>query len=117
MTPAQQAAYTVQAFQRAQAEWPWVGEMNVWFFKRPTDQERGEAWYYFRLLEPDFEEMPAFTALSTYMNNPTTHQITPRSPFWYTWNRIRPTLAAIVGGLFFFLLLRALEVGGMRGER
>ncbi|MCB8954516.1 MAG: cellulase family glycosylhydrolase [Ardenticatenales bacterium] len=117
VTPAQQAAYTVQAFQRAQAEWPWVGEMNVWFFKRPTDQERGEAWYYFRLLEPDFEEMPAFTALSTYMNNPTTHQITPRSPFWYTWNRIRPTLAAIVGGLFFFLLLRALEVGGMRGER
>ncbi len=108
VTLAQQAAYSVQAFQRAQAEWPWVGVMNVWFFKRPTDLEQGAAWYYFRLMEPDFEPMPAFTALSNYMNSPAAAQVTPRPAFWYIWPHWRPTLAAIVGGLLFFLLLHAL---------
>ena len=108
VTLAQQAAYTVQAFQRAQAEWPWIGVMNVWFFKRATDLEKGEPWYYFRLMEPDFEAMPAFTTLAHYANTPAAQQVTPRPAFWYTWGRWRPTLAAVVGGLLFFLLLHAL---------
>lgn len=108
VTLAQQAAYTVQAFQRAQAEWPWVGVMNVWFFKRATELEQGESWYYFRLMEPDFEAMPAFAALADYMNSPAALQAPPRPAFWYAWAHLRPTLAGVVGGLLFFLLLRAL---------
>ncbi|MBN1658035.1 MAG: hypothetical protein JXA93_06515, partial [Anaerolineae bacterium] len=45
-TEEQQARYAVEAFQRAQQEWPWLGVINVWFFKRASDAERDQAWYY-----------------------------------------------------------------------
>lgn len=37
VTEAQQARYAVEALERVQREWPWVGMVDVWFFKRPTD--------------------------------------------------------------------------------
>lgn len=64
----QQARYAVEAYQRAQEEWPWMGVMNYWFFKRATDAETDQAFYYFRLVEPDFTPLPAYAALSSYAN-------------------------------------------------
>jgi len=58
----QQARYAVQAYQRAQQEWPWMGVMNYWFLRRPSDAERNQAWYYFRMVEPDFQPLPVFDA-------------------------------------------------------
>jgi len=66
----QQARYLAQAFQRIQKEWPWVGVANVWFFKRPTDRERDQAWYYFRLVEPDFTPLPVYEAIKEYAHRP-----------------------------------------------
>jgi polysaccharide biosynthesis protein PslG len=66
VTPEQQARYVVDAFRRTQEEWPWVGVVNVWFFKRATDTETDQAMYYFRLVEPDFTPMPAYDALAEY---------------------------------------------------
>ena len=66
----QQARYAVQAYQRAQEEWPWMGVMNYWFFKRATDAETGQAFYYFRLVEPDFSPLPVYAALRVYANQP-----------------------------------------------
>jgi len=63
VTEEQQAHYAVQAYQRAQQEWPWMGVMSYWFFRRPSDLERGQAWYYFRMLEPDLTPMPVYEAL------------------------------------------------------
>jgi hypothetical protein len=63
VTAEQQARYAVLAFQRAQQEWPWVGVINVWFFKRATDTETDQAMYYFRLVEPDFTPLPVYHAL------------------------------------------------------
>ncbi|MEA3346276.1 MAG: hypothetical protein U9Q78_08595 [Chloroflexota bacterium] len=63
VTPEQQARYVVEAYQRAQAEWPWVGVVNFWFFKRASDAERDQAWYYFRMMEPDFTPLPVYDAL------------------------------------------------------
>ena len=60
---AQQAEYDVLAYQRAQAEWPWMGVINYWFFKRATDAEAAQPMYYFRLVDPDFTPMPAYAAL------------------------------------------------------
>lgn len=57
------AEYTVRAFERMAAEWPFVGVGFVWHFRRP-DREwhaRPEGW--FRLVEPEFDETPAFAAL------------------------------------------------------
>jgi hypothetical protein len=66
VTPEQQADYAVLAFQRAQREWPWLGVINVWFFKRATDTETDQPMYYFRLVEPGFEPMPVYYALGEF---------------------------------------------------
>jgi hypothetical protein len=66
VTPEQQAEYAVLAFQRAQQEWPWLGVINVWFFKRATDTETDQPMYYFRLVEPGFEPMPVYHALTEF---------------------------------------------------
>jgi hypothetical protein len=65
----QQARYAVLAYQRAQREWPWLGVVNAWFFKRATDTEQDQAMYYFRLVEPDFTPMPVYYALQDYMHS------------------------------------------------
>jgi hypothetical protein len=67
VTPEQQARYAVLAYERAQQEWPWVGVVNTWFFKRATDTEQDQAMYYFRLVEPNFTPMPVYDALKAYM--------------------------------------------------
>jgi hypothetical protein len=58
-----QAAYSAGAYQRAQMEWPWMGVMSYWFFKRPGDYEKDQAFYYFRMMEPDFYPHPVYYAL------------------------------------------------------
>jgi polysaccharide biosynthesis protein PslG len=70
-----QAVYAIQAYQRAANEWPWMGVMSYWFFRRPSDAERDQAWYYFRLLEPDFQPLPAFDALTWLAQQPPTVSI------------------------------------------
>jgi hypothetical protein len=67
VTEAQQARYAVEALERIQTEWPWLGVTNIWFFKRPSDAEKDQAWYYFRLVEPDFTPLPVYDALKDYM--------------------------------------------------
>jgi hypothetical protein len=69
VTLEQQAQYAVLAYQRAQREWPWLGVINAWFFKRASDAERDQAMYYFRLVEPDFTPMPVYEALKDYMHS------------------------------------------------
>ncbi len=69
VTEEQQARYAVLALERIREEWPWVGVTNVWFFKRATDQEKDQSWYYFRLMEPDFTPLPIYDALKDYMND------------------------------------------------
>ena len=80
VTLEQQARYAVQAYQRAMEEWPWMGVVNFWFFKRASDAEQDQAWYYFRMVEPDFSPLPVYNALREYATGltptlyPGTHQ-------------------------------------------
>jgi hypothetical protein len=69
VTLEQQARYAVLAYQRAQKEWPWLGVVNAWFFKRATDTERDQAWYYFRLAEPDLTSLPVYQSLKDHMTS------------------------------------------------
>lgn len=64
VTEEKQAIYAVEAYQRAQREWPWMGVMNYWFYRRPSEAEVEQAWYYFRMMEPDFEPLPVYGAMS-----------------------------------------------------
>jgi hypothetical protein len=68
VTEEQQARYAVQAYQRAQQDWPWMGVLNYWFFKRATDTEMDQVFYYFRIAEPDFTPLPAYEAMKQYAN-------------------------------------------------
>jgi hypothetical protein len=70
VTEEQQARYVVEAYQRIQEEWPWVGVVNFWFFKRATDLEKDRPEYYFRMVEPDFTPLPVYEALREYANQP-----------------------------------------------
>ena len=70
VTLEQQARYAAEAYQRAAREWPWMGVMNYWFFRRPSDAERDQAWYYFRMVEPDFTTMPVYDALAELAQQP-----------------------------------------------
>jgi hypothetical protein len=67
VTEEEQARYVPQTYERARKEWPWVGVMSVWFFKRASDAERNQAWYYFRMLEPDFTPTPLYGAIRSYI--------------------------------------------------
>ena len=78
VTEAQQARYAPLAYQRAQAEWPWIGVNTFWFFKRADDSEKSQAWYYFRMAEPDFTLLPVYDAMKAY-----THQLPVMYPGWF----------------------------------
>ncbi len=66
VTDAQAAQYAVDAYERARTEWPWVGMIAYWFFKRPDTSESNQSWYYFRMVEPDFTPRPIYFAIQAY---------------------------------------------------
>lgn len=66
VSPRLQAQYTVRAFERAREDWPWMGVMAIWFLRRPDRREQDQAWYYFRMLEPDFTSLPVYDAVRAY---------------------------------------------------
>jgi len=101
----QQARYAVQAYQRSQTEWPWAGVVNYWFFKRASDAELNQPWYYFRLLEPDFTPTQAWETLAEYASSPASTEVSPDPAIIYTWQQYRPVLAITGGAILFFWLL------------
>jgi hypothetical protein len=68
VTLAEQAKWAVLAYQRAQEEWPYVGVVNFWFFKPASDSDANQAYYYFRMLDPDFTPLPVYQSVKTYAN-------------------------------------------------
>jgi polysaccharide biosynthesis protein PslG len=103
VTEDQQARYTVEAFRRAQEDWPWIDVSNTWFLKRPSDSEKDQSWYYFRLLEPDFSPLPVYEALVEY--NRSGHEIEPFPEWVAIWNQSRPYLFIVSAACLFFALL------------
>ena len=78
VTLEQQARYAPLAYQRAQADWPWVGMNAFWYFKKADDSERNQPVYYFRMADPDFKLLPVYTTLSDTM-----HQTPVMYPGWF----------------------------------
>ena len=102
VTLEQQARYAPLAYQRAMEDWPWVGVVNFWFFKRASDIERNQAMYYFRLVEPDFTPMPVYEALREYTAGltPTLYPGTHQEDHWaldydVDWETVRDTAATL----------------------
>lgn len=69
ISPETQAQYLVQGIERARQEWPWLGVVNVWFFRAdPTLYQNQDTnpQYYFSIVNNDFTPRPAYTALKEY---------------------------------------------------
>jgi hypothetical protein len=101
----QQARYGVEAYERAEADWPWLGVVYYWFFKRAAPEEN-QTSYYFRAMEPDFVPLPVWTALAEYGNEG--HERGRVADWVWGWERIRPFLFTISSAILFFALLRFL---------
>lgn len=67
VTNEQAARYVTLTYQRAQEEWPWIGNISYWFFTRPHPFEDNQSWFYFRMVAPDYSpEKPTYTPLPVY---------------------------------------------------
>ena len=91
VTQEQAARYMPQFYERAQQEWTWVGNAMYWFFTRPDPFEAGQAFYYFRMVEPDyhpdkptFTPLPIYHSVSAYINGqtPTLRRGTHQAESW-----------------------------------
>ena len=67
VTLAQAARYMPLAYERAAAEWPWLGVINYWFFRRPDEREADQSYYYFRMVEPDWRPLPIYEAMRAHI--------------------------------------------------
>ncbi len=71
VTLEQQARYAPLAYLRAEQEWPWIGTVNFWYFKRAdwTWLENGQPEAYFQVTDPDFNLMPVYDSLKNYITD------------------------------------------------
>ncbi|MCO5199778.1 MAG: hypothetical protein M9941_18730 [Anaerolineae bacterium] len=111
VTETDRARYAVELYERAQTEWPWIGAVNYWFFKRATDSEQDQPFYYFRLMEPDFTPYPAWDALAGYANGPQ-----PEQGVKVAWG-FRPNLFLVSLAVFTFTLILTLAPQPERHEK
>ncbi|MDA8189865.1 MAG: hypothetical protein M0T85_17125 [Dehalococcoidales bacterium] len=66
VTPEQQARYTVKGYQRILEEWPWMGVVNLWHFRRVHPVNQNEQMYYFSLVDQDFTPNPVYNAMKQF---------------------------------------------------
>jgi hypothetical protein len=69
VTREEAARYMPLAYERAAQEWHWIGVINYWFFKRPSDADKNQPYYYFRMVEPDFTPLPVYESMKQYIAN------------------------------------------------
>ena len=82
VTQEQAARYMPLLYDRVQQEWPWVGNIMYWFFTRKDPFEADQAFYYFRMAEPDYQpDKPTFTPLPVY--NSVSEYINEQQPVLY----------------------------------
>jgi hypothetical protein len=93
-----------------------VGVVNYWFFKHANENDMGKPVYYFRLLEPDFTEMPAWGTLADYASSERAQTTEPQPAWKFSWQQGRPFLILFGGSLLFLWLLWFLSKGTILQE-
>ncbi len=78
-----QASYTVQAYQRAAAQWPWMDVMAVWHLRKVHAEDAQQQDYYFDLVSNDWQIEPVYYALQQLMAQPpSVHRGFHQESFW-----------------------------------
>lgn len=94
--------YLVQAMQRAQQEWPWMGPMCIWMFRWGGEPPNpNDPTPFFQLVDFDFNPLPAYERIQDYFSGPPT-QPAPA----------QPSLAATAATVVSAALLIAVSVWG-----
>lgn len=62
--PAQRIEYTIQAYELAATEWPWVQALCFWAFRYPWDAKSYQDYYTF--VRTDFEPKPIYSEVQRY---------------------------------------------------
>jgi hypothetical protein len=63
VTEEEQADYTVRGIAWAREHWPWLGVVNIWYFRQVGDVPPDRPAFYFALVDPDFSPRPVYLAL------------------------------------------------------
>lgn len=63
VTEAEQAEFTVRGIAWAREHWPWLGVVNIWYFRQVGDVPPDRPAYYFALVDPEFNPRPVYLAL------------------------------------------------------
>jgi hypothetical protein len=63
VTESQQADYTVRGIAWARQHWPWLGVVNIWYFRQVGDISPEQPAYYFALVDPEFNPRLVYKAL------------------------------------------------------
>ncbi len=63
VTEAEQADYTVRGITWAREHWPWLGVVNIWYFRQAGDIPPDRAVYYFAMVDPAFTPRPVYHAV------------------------------------------------------
>ncbi|MCY3833709.1 MAG: hypothetical protein OXG85_11880 [Chloroflexi bacterium] len=94
----QAARYMPIFYDRIQQEWPWIGTVMYWFFTRKDPFEANQAFYYFRMVEPDYQpDKPTFTPLPVYHS--VRDYITSQAPILYRGRHQAETWQIASGGV------------------
>jgi polysaccharide biosynthesis protein PslG len=65
VTEQQQSDYTRDAIRMARKQWPWLGVINLWYFRQDgTTYGPSDSAYYFRLVNPDFSPTPLYAEIA-----------------------------------------------------
>jgi hypothetical protein len=65
-----QAEYTVRAYQRAAEQWPWMGVMAVWHFRKVQPDDAKQQDYYFDLVSTDWQPELIYYAIKSLTAEP-----------------------------------------------
>ena len=59
----EQAEYTVRGIAWGREHWPWLGVVNIWYFRQVGDVPPDRPAYYFALVDPEFNPRPVYESL------------------------------------------------------
>jgi hypothetical protein len=59
-----QARYTVEGIRYMRERWPWLGVVNIWYFRQVGDVLPTHAEFYFRMVDTEFTPRPIYNEVA-----------------------------------------------------
>ena len=64
VTEEQQATYTIAGIRYMRDHWPWLGVVNIWYFRQVGDIPDTKGEFYFRMVDPEFTPRLLYTEVA-----------------------------------------------------